>query len=87
VKPNYEIMKEYKPDSYKKSPVPKITHTRSDSSNKRYTRDQYQAEQNKLEEMWDHMGLYDGKVRLFYIILIILVSKRFINSPVSFQFP
>ena len=58
VKPNYEKMKEYKPDSYKTSPVPKslgkIDYRKAE---KRKTAAQ------KTEEMWDHMGLYNNSVQ------------------------
>lgn len=60
VKPNYEKMKEYKPDSYKTSPVPKalgkVDFKKRGESEKRKTDGQ------KTEEMWDHMGLYNGSV-------------------------
>jgi len=71
-------MKEYKPDSYKKTPVPKISHTRSDSTNKRLDSDRYLTTQHKIEEMWEHMGLYDGKVILLFSFVLNYFSTEIV---------
>lgn len=53
-------MKEYKPDSYKKSLTikenAKTEQTKRDINSRK-------NEADKLEEMWEHMGLYDGNYR------------------------
>jgi len=58
VKPNYEKMKEYKPDSYKTSPVPKLG--KIADLKKRGESEKRKTDAQKIDDMWDHMGLYDG---------------------------
>lgn len=61
VKPNYEIMKEYKPDSYKQ--VPSLKTTSRNEHRKGGDAKNQKNENMKIEEMWEHMGLYDGSVK------------------------
>ena len=64
VKPNPDIRKEYKPDSYKKT-----LNLRTDnrSVSKRRDDSEKRREDNvNPSEIWDHMGLYDGKVTQSY---------------------
>lgn len=77
--PNPEIMKEYKVDSYKNDPTYK-EYKKKDAKRREEAinnlkktpqmvyLDKKRREAEKLEEVWQHMGLYDGKVILFIMI-------------------
>ena len=79
VEPRPEIRKEYKPDSYKKDSTYKKKKEEDAKRREEITLDTLlkKAQQvyavdpkrdaEKLEEVWEHMGLYNGGVRLRFL--------------------
>jgi len=76
VEPHPEIMKEYKPDSYKndktykkfkeedaKRREEKIVKTSITDKAKAVYSGQMKRDAEKLEEIWEHMGLYNGEYK------------------------
>lgn len=73
--PNPEIRKEYKPDCYKRDNTYKIFKekeaqkkqvfaTIKNRERRALLKDQVKRDTEKLEEIWEHMGLFDGTVSL-----------------------
>jgi len=67
IKPGPDFKKEYKPDSYKKSLVLKRG-VRSESQ-VREEKEIKKSQREKLEELWEHMGLDNGTVFSFNIFI------------------
>lgn len=72
--PKPEIMKDYKPTSYKDDPTYKlfkqneaarIKEKEALSAKKKHKpyQDKKKRDEEKIEEVWEHMGLYDGRYR------------------------
>lgn len=74
VQPRPEIMKNYKPDSYRHDPTYR-QYKQMDAKKrqevdvvkkvkKAFAKDDKKRQEEKLQEIWEHMGLYNGNVRI-----------------------